>query len=103
MKTAFKMTLGAAALALAPQIAMAETEVTYSSWFPGSSTLHTKVLTPFFDRVTEGETIRCLFNLGGEAIDIAAQHRGGMPIVALNGADADTLPPCGALWIRIEH
>lgn len=53
MKAAFKMTLGAAALALAPQIAMAETEVTYSSWFPGSSTLHTKVLTPFFDRVTE--------------------------------------------------
>ncbi|HRE36530.1 MAG TPA: DUF3459 domain-containing protein, partial [Sphingopyxis terrae] len=39
-----------------------------------------------FDRVTEGETIRCLFNLGGEAIDIAAQHRGGMPIVALHGA-----------------
>ncbi|WP_234180973.1 alpha-amylase family glycosyl hydrolase [Sphingopyxis sp. NFH-91] len=56
-----------------------------------------------FDRVTGGETIRCLFNLGGESIDIAAQHRGGTPIVAINGADADTLPPCGALWIRIEH
>lgn len=49
----FKTTLtaGAFAIALAPNLSGAE-EITYSSWFPGSSTLHTKVLTPFFDRVT---------------------------------------------------
>lgn len=52
MKTKLKMTMGALALAVVPHIAAAETEVSYSSWFPGNSTLHTKVLTPFFDRIT---------------------------------------------------
>lgn len=52
MTTKFKMAASALAIALAPQFAAAGTEVSYSSWFPGSSTLHTKVLTPFFERVT---------------------------------------------------
>lgn len=52
MKTQLKLNAAALAVALAPQIASAE-EISYSSWFPGSSTLHTKVLTPFFERVTE--------------------------------------------------
>lgn len=52
MKTTLKRSLGVLALAAMPQLALAETQVTYSSWFPGSSTLHTKVLTPMMDRVT---------------------------------------------------
>ena len=51
MKTTIKMPAGALALALAPQVAAAD-EMTYTSWFPGNSTLHTKMLTPFFDRVS---------------------------------------------------
>jgi TRAP-type C4-dicarboxylate transport system substrate-binding protein len=44
--------VGAAALALgATQMAAADTKLVYTSWFPGQSTLHTKVLTPFFERV----------------------------------------------------
>ena len=43
----------ALALGLAPQIVSAA-ELTYSSWFPGKSTLHAKAMDPFFARVTEG-------------------------------------------------
>ena len=55
-----------------------------------------------FDRIAEGETIRCLFNLGGGTIDLAAQGTAGTPLVALNGADPTLLPPCGALWLPME-
>src|SRR3546814_6455507 len=55
-----------------------------------------------FDRIAGGETIRCLFNLGGSTIDLAARGDGGIPLVALNGADPALLPPCGALWLQME-
>ena len=55
-----------------------------------------------FDRVAGGETVRCLFNLGGGAIDVAALTTGGSPLIALNDADTITLPPCGALWLQME-
>ena len=55
-----------------------------------------------FDRVADGETIRCLFNLGGATIDIAALAAAGTPLVALNGASPALLPPCGALWLKME-
>jgi TRAP-type C4-dicarboxylate transport system substrate-binding protein len=60
--------LGAAALALATtQMAAADTKLVYTSWFPGQSTLHTKVLTPFFERVaadSEGSISYELFTDG---------------------------------------
>ena len=55
-----------------------------------------------FDRIAGGEHIRCLFNLGGGTIDIAPHGAGAAPIVALNGADPAHLPPCGALWLKLE-
>ena len=55
-----------------------------------------------FDRVAGGEQVRCLFNLGAAAIDIASHGAGAEPIVALNGADPVHLPPCGALWLKLE-
>jgi alpha-glucosidase len=55
-----------------------------------------------FDRIADGETIRCLFNLGGATIDLAARGADGTPLVALNGADSAALPPCGTLWLQME-
>ncbi len=55
-----------------------------------------------FDRVAEGQRIRCLFNLGAAPVDIAA-HGGGRELLALNGADAATLPPAGVLWMEMEE
>src|SRR5690606_6360791 len=55
-----------------------------------------------FDRVADRETIRCLFNLGGATIEIAALAAAGTPLVALNGASPALLPPCGALWLKME-
>ncbi|MBR2597487.1 MAG: DUF3459 domain-containing protein, partial [Clostridiales bacterium] len=55
-----------------------------------------------FDRIADGEHIRCLFNLGGGTIDVAAHGAGGVPVVALNGADPAHLSPCGALWLKFE-
>src|SRR3546814_11790335 len=52
-----------------------------------------------FDRIAGGETIRCLFNLGGSTIDLAARGDGRIPLVALNGAHPALLPPVGALYI----
>lgn len=54
-----------------------------------------------FDRVGEGQHLRCLFNLGAGAIDIAAE--GGRVLLALNGAEPDKLPPAGVLWIEMEE
>jgi alpha-glucosidase len=55
-----------------------------------------------FDRIAGGETIRCLFNLGGGTIDLGAHGANGVPLVALNGADSAALPPCGTLWLQME-
>ncbi|WOF43746.1 DUF3459 domain-containing protein [Sphingopyxis indica] len=55
-----------------------------------------------FDRVGEGETVRCLFNLGVAPIDAKALAAGGTPLVALNGAEPAMLPPCGVLWLQME-
>jgi alpha-glucosidase len=55
-----------------------------------------------FDRIAGDQRIRCLFNLGGGTIDISARTGGGTPLIALNGADAAALPPCGALWLNME-
>lgn len=63
MKTELKMTLGALAVAALPHATLAETEISYSSWFPGSSTLHTKALTPMFDRITEATGGEVTFNV----------------------------------------
>jgi len=55
-----------------------------------------------FDRIAGNQHLRCLFNLGGEAIDLAAHGADGAVLLALNGADPTILPPCGALWLEIE-
>ena len=55
-----------------------------------------------FDRIANGQHVRCLFNLGGEPVDIATHTAGGTPFVALNGADATALPPCGVLWLNLK-
>ena len=52
--------------------------------------------------IADGEHVRCLFNLGGATIDIADHGQGGVPIAELNGADPAHLPPCGALWLKLE-
>lgn len=51
------------ALALVPQMAQAETTISYSSWFPGNSTLHTRVLTPMFERITAATDGEITFNV----------------------------------------
>ena len=63
MTTIIKTTAGVLALSLLPQLAAAQTEISYSSWFPGSSTLHTRVLTPFFERVTTETDGALTFNV----------------------------------------
>jgi alpha-glucosidase len=55
-----------------------------------------------FDRIAGDVRVRCLFNLGGETIGIAGPGGGGVPIIGLNGADTETLPPCGAIWLIME-
>jgi TRAP-type C4-dicarboxylate transport system substrate-binding protein len=45
----------AAACAVAAPLALAQTKLTYSSWFPGASVLHAGVVKPYLDRV-EKET-----------------------------------------------
>lgn len=55
-----------------------------------------------FDRVGEGQHLRCLFNLGAETIDIAAHSSGGV-LLALSGADEKKLPPAGVLWLEMEE
>jgi alpha-glucosidase len=55
-----------------------------------------------FDRVAGNQHLRCLFNLGGEAIDLATHGADGAVLLAVNGADTTILPPCGALWLEIE-
>ena len=55
-----------------------------------------------FDRVAGDEHVRCLFNFGGGTIDVARHGASGTPIAALNGADAAQLPPCGAVWLKLE-
>ena len=55
-----------------------------------------------FDRIAGDQRIRCLFNLGGGTIDIAALTDGAMPLITLNGADNAALPPCGTLWLKME-
>ena len=55
-----------------------------------------------FDRIAGNQHLRCLFNLGGKAIDLAAHGADGVVLLALNGADTTILPPCGALWLEIE-
>jgi len=55
-----------------------------------------------FDRIGEGQHLRCLFNLGAGTIDAGGQGDGRM-LLALNGADEKTLPPAGVLWLEMEE
>lgn len=55
-----------------------------------------------FDRVGEGQHLRCLFNLGAGTIDVAGQGEGRV-LLALNGADEKILPPAGVLWLEMEE
>ncbi len=55
-----------------------------------------------FDRIAGDQRIRCLFNLGGATIGLASHGAGAQPIIELNGADPAHLPPCGALWLKLE-
>ncbi|MGH6652020.1 MAG: alpha-amylase family glycosyl hydrolase [Sphingopyxis sp.] len=55
-----------------------------------------------FDRVSAGQRVRCLFNLGAAAIDVSLRAADGTPILAVNGADTALLPPAGALWLEIS-
>lgn len=41
----------AAAIAVAAPLSFAQTKLTYSSWFPGASVLHSGVVKPYLDRV----------------------------------------------------
>lgn len=63
MKQFAKSAAGALVLGLVPTLALAETQISYSSWFPGSSTLHTRVLTPMFERITEATGGEVTFNV----------------------------------------
>jgi alpha-glucosidase len=55
-----------------------------------------------FDRIARDDHLRCLFNLGNGTIDISGHAGVGTPVVALNGATIDCLPPCGALWLNVQ-
>ncbi|MDE2404787.1 MAG: DUF3459 domain-containing protein [Sphingomonadales bacterium] len=51
-----------------------------------------------FDRVHDGETLRCAFNLGTKPVAHAAPA--GAVLLAVNGADAAHLPPYGARIVK---
>jgi alpha-glucosidase len=53
-----------------------------------------------FERVWRGERIRCLFNLSGEA-NATPSLPGHEVLLAVNGADATTLPAWSALLARV--
>lgn len=56
-----------------------------------------------FDRVTDGQHIRCLFNFGAAPANVAAHTAGGSVLLAVNGADAARLPAAGALWLEMKE
>jgi alpha-glucosidase len=51
-----------------------------------------------FERVHGTQRIACLYNLGEDAVAIKPQGDAGEILLAVNGADPDTLPPHGAIW-----
>ena len=56
-----------------------------------------------FDRVVDGQHIRCLFNLGAAPMRVAAHTAGAAVLLAVNGADMKELPPAGALWLDMKE
>ena len=52
-----------------------------------------------FDRVGDGETIHCVFNLGLDEIRFKKPLSGAV-ILAANGATCENLPPRGAIFMR---
>ncbi len=51
-----------------------------------------------FDRVYDGQTIHCLFNLGTQPLVLATK---GTVILSANGADLTQLPPYGAVFTAV--
>jgi alpha-glucosidase len=51
-----------------------------------------------FDRVADGQIVRCRFNLGSQPISVPAQ---GTVILSTNGADMTQLPPYSAVFYAI--
>jgi alpha-glucosidase len=54
-----------------------------------------------FDRVLGDQRIRCLFNLSFDQPHSLIAPAGARGILALNGATAESLPPCSALWLTL--
>jgi alpha-glucosidase len=52
-----------------------------------------------FTRQAGSESIRCLFNLGTDAVALAPEER-GEAVLSVNGAHLSEMPPYGALWLR---
>ncbi len=53
------------------------------------------------DRTHEGETLRCLFNLGDNAVAIDGDLSSGRVLAAVNGAEARSLPPHSGMVIAL--
>ena len=50
---------------------------------------------------TNIKAITC-FSQSGQTVSLVSRERPRVPIIALNDADPFRLPPCGALWLKLE-
>ncbi len=57
--------------------------------------------TLMLERRFNGETVRALFNLGSETVQLGPDQGGGETLAAINGGTATTLPPYAALVVQI--
>ncbi len=53
------------------------------------------------DRATAGESLRCLFNLGAKSVTLEPGDAAGEVVMAVGGAEAQHLPPFGALVVKL--
>ena len=54
-----------------------------------------------FERATEEQRIRCVFNFGDQARDFPPGDAGGEVIASINGAGFDVLPPLSAVIMKL--
>ncbi|MET0587608.1 MAG: alpha-amylase family glycosyl hydrolase [Novosphingobium sp.] len=54
-----------------------------------------------FDRIDEGQRVRCLFNLSPEPLELAEAQGTAKTIVSINGASSSSLPGYSALFLEV--
>lgn len=55
-----------------------------------------------FERVTQGQRLICVFNLGSREARLDYDELAGLTLLSVNGGTADTMPGHAALWLLTE-